>query len=172
VRVTERQRHQIEARIRAAMDRLLRGELPPAGRCDVKTLAAAAAVTRNSLYTTYRHLKDEFEARRRRQREAGMIADPRQEQITRLKADNAALRERLAERDTTVAELTAFRTTALSQLAAQHEEILRLRQQIADCGNVHVLRSKPDDSRPRLTAPSSATHPNYPSPEGQYVGRR
>jgi len=148
VRITERQRHLIEARIRAAIDRLLRGDLPPGGRCDVKTLAAAAAVTRNSLYTTYSHLKDEFEARREQQREEGVIADPRQAQIARLKADNAALRERLAERDTTIAQLTEFRTTAVSQIAAQHEEILRLRQQITDRGDVRVLHPRPDNGRP------------------------
>ncbi|GAA3728531.1 hypothetical protein GCM10022225_07340 [Plantactinospora mayteni] len=107
----EQQRRHIEAGIRAAMDRLLRGNLPPGGRCDVKTLAAAAAVTRNSLYTTYSRLKDEFERRRERQRDAGVTADPRQAQIARLKADNAALRERLADRDTTIAHLTALRTT-------------------------------------------------------------
>jgi hypothetical protein len=148
VRITEHQRHQIEARIRAAMDRLLRGDLPPGGRCDIKSLAAAAAVTRNSLYTTYRHLKNEFEARRQRQRDASVIADPRHAQIARLKADNAALRERLADRDTTIAELTAFRTMAVSQLAAQHEENLRLRQQITDHGNVRVLHPSPTNGRP------------------------
>ncbi len=149
MRVTEQQRRHIEARIRAAMDRLLRGELPPGGRCDMKTLAAAAAVTRNSLYTTYSHLKGEFESRRQRQREAGVIADPRQAQIARLKADNAALRERLADRDVMIAELTAFRTAAVSQLTAQHEEILRLRQQITHHGYLRVLHHpKPDISRP------------------------
>jgi hypothetical protein len=151
MRVTERQRHQIEARIRAAMDRLLRGDLPPGGHCDVKTFAAEAAVTRNSLYTTYRHLKDEFEARRQRQRDAGVIADPRQEQIARLKADNAALRERLADRDATIAELTAFRTAAVSQLTAQHEEIQRLRQQITDRGNIRVLHPSPTTAVPTVS---------------------
>ncbi len=105
MRLTEQQRHQIEARIRAAMDRLLRGDLPPAGRCDTKTLAAEAAV-------------------------------------------NAALRERLADRHATIAEMRAFRTAAVSQLAAQHEEILRLRQQITDHGGVRVLHPKPDNGRP------------------------
>jgi hypothetical protein len=147
MRVTELQRHHVETRIRAAMDRLLRGDLPPGGRCDVKTLATAAAVTRNSLYTTYRHLKDEFEARRQQQHKAGIITDPSQGRITRLKTDNAALRERLAHRDKTIAELTAFRTTAISQLAAQHEEILRLRQQITDHGNVRVMHPRPDNGQ-------------------------
>jgi len=144
VRITPQQRRQTEDRIRAAMDRLLRGDLPPGGGCDVKTLAAAAGITRNGLYTIYSHLKDEFEARRERHREAGVIPDPRQAQIARLKAEVTTLRDRLAERDATIAELTAFRTTTVSRLAAQHDEILRLRHQIANYGNVHVLRPKPD----------------------------
>jgi hypothetical protein len=45
MRITAEQRKQNEARIRAAMDRLLRGDIPPGGRCDVKTLAAAALLT-------------------------------------------------------------------------------------------------------------------------------
>jgi len=45
--------------------------------------------------------------------------------------------------DTTIAELTAFRTVAVSRLAAQHDKILRLRQQIASYGNVRVLHPKP-----------------------------
>jgi len=59
------------------MDRLLRGEIPPGGNCDVKTLAAASGVTRAALYSTYLHLKEEFERRRDQLREAGVIADPR-----------------------------------------------------------------------------------------------
>ncbi|WP_225812181.1 hypothetical protein [Streptomyces spinosus] len=39
-----------EEAIRAAMDRLLRGELPPGGRCNLKTLAAEAGVTRTGFY--------------------------------------------------------------------------------------------------------------------------
>ncbi|GIH19604.1 hypothetical protein [Rugosimonospora africana] len=70
------------------------------------------------------------------------------EQITGLEADNAALRERLADRDTTIAELTAFRTAAVSQLAVQHDEILRLRQQIAGRANIRILYPKPDNSHP------------------------
>jgi hypothetical protein len=39
MRITADQRAANEDRIRAAIDRLLRGEIPPGGRCDVKTLA-------------------------------------------------------------------------------------------------------------------------------------
>jgi hypothetical protein len=35
--------------------------------------------------------------------------------------------QRLTERDETIADLAAFRTKALSRLAAQHDEITRLR---------------------------------------------
>ena len=45
VRISAAQRIQNENRIRAAMDRLLRGEIPPGGNCDVKTLARAALLT-------------------------------------------------------------------------------------------------------------------------------
>jgi hypothetical protein len=44
MRITAAQRVHNENRIRATMDRLLRGEIPPGGRCDVKTLAAEAGV--------------------------------------------------------------------------------------------------------------------------------
>lgn len=149
MRITEEQRQQTEARIRAAMDRLLRGEIPPGGKCDIKTLAASAGITRNGLYTTYAHLRDEFEARRDQRREAGVIVDPREAQIARLKAEVAALKGRVAERDADLADLTEFRTLAISRLAAQHEEIMRLRVQVARHGNVRVLHPTPDDGQPR-----------------------
>ncbi|WP_329473068.1 hypothetical protein [Streptomyces sp. NBC_01723] len=85
------------------MDRLLRGELPPGGRCDLKTLAAEAGVTRTGFYpkknrdgTTrpglYQHL-EEFERRLKAQRDAGKAHDPRTSQIERLKAQVAELKE-------------------------------------------------------------------------------
>ena len=39
MRISNQQRQQNEARIRAAMDRLPRGEIPPGGNCDISTLA-------------------------------------------------------------------------------------------------------------------------------------
>ena len=42
MRITTAQRTENENRIRAAMDRLLRGEIPPGGNCDIKTLAREA----------------------------------------------------------------------------------------------------------------------------------
>lgn len=46
MRITAAHRIANENRIRAVMDRLLRGEIPPGGRCDVKTLATEAGVDR------------------------------------------------------------------------------------------------------------------------------
>ncbi|MGW5317893.1 hypothetical protein [Nocardia thailandica] len=105
------------------------GDLPPGRGCDVKTLAAEAGVTRTAFYpkknrdgTThpgpYQHLAEEFERRLRALQAAGHVTDPRIEQIERRKAQVAGLKERLAKRDETVAELTAFKSLAVSRLAA------------------------------------------------------
>ncbi|MEV2221351.1 hypothetical protein AB0E01_15910 [Nocardia vinacea] len=45
----------------------------------------------------------------------------------RLEADNRALSERLAQASGTIDELTDFRIRALATIAAQHDEIQRLR---------------------------------------------
>ncbi|WP_280471549.1 hypothetical protein [Nocardia cyriacigeorgica] len=138
-RLTEQTRAQKEAAIRAAMDRLLRGQFPPGGKCDVTTLAASGGVTRAALYTTYLHLKEEFERRRDQLRETGVIVDPRDAQIDRLTDQVSALRQRVRDRDAEVASLRGFRVEALSRLAAQHEEILRLRAAVAAAHHVHAL---------------------------------
>ncbi|WP_406161137.1 hypothetical protein OG298_29740 [Streptomyces sp. NBC_01005] len=59
--------------------------------------------------------------------------------LERLKIKVAELKERLAQRDETVAELTAFKELGVSRLAAQHDEIVRLREQVATLGNVRRL---------------------------------
>lgn len=51
------------------------------------------------------------------------VLKPRDAQIRRLKNEVTALKQRLARRNETIAELTDFRTEALARLAAQHEEI-------------------------------------------------
>ncbi|WP_329143076.1 MULTISPECIES: hypothetical protein [unclassified Streptomyces] len=71
--------------------------------------------------------------------QAGKIVDPRATQIERLKAQVAELKDRVAKRDEAMAELTAFKTVAISQLAAQNDEITRLREQAAALGNVRRL---------------------------------
>ncbi|WP_323136465.1 hypothetical protein [Streptomyces sp. NBC_01446] len=116
----------------------------------MKTLAAEAGVTRTAFYpkknrdgTTrpgpYQHLAEEFERRLRTLQEAGEVIDPRTAQIERFKAKVTELKERLAQRDETIAELTTFKELALSRLAAQHDEIVRLRQQAAALSNVRRL---------------------------------
>ncbi|MFJ6047640.1 hypothetical protein [Streptomyces sp. NPDC092307] len=149
-RLTSDERERNEEAVRAAMDRLLSGDLPPGGKCDLKTLAAAAGVSRTAFYpkrnrdgTTrpgpYQHLAEEFERRLKALQEAGQIVDPRVAQIEWLKAQVAELKERLAKRDEALAELTAFKALAVSRLTAQHEEIERLREQAAAAGNVRRL---------------------------------
>ncbi|MFD7123918.1 hypothetical protein ACFV9X_11965 [Streptomyces anulatus] len=49
-RLTEESKSRNEAAIRAAMYRILKGDLPPGGRADLKTLAALAGVTRTGFY--------------------------------------------------------------------------------------------------------------------------
>jgi hypothetical protein len=117
--------------------------MPPGGKCDIKTLANEAGVDRTAFYGTrpYAHLRVEFE----RRVQALQIPDPREAQITRLKAETTKLRERLARSEQTVEELTDFRGQALARLAAQHEEIIRLRE--AAAGTTRVSRLPP----PRTT---------------------
>ncbi|MFI0742542.1 hypothetical protein ACH4PU_31360 [Streptomyces sp. NPDC021100] len=149
-RLTQDDKARNEAAIRAAMERILSGNLPPGGKTDLKTLATLAGVTRTGFYPkknrdgtprpgAYQHLAEEFERRVCELREAGQIVDPRDAQIERLKAANAELRTRVTARDAQVEELTAFRTLAVSRLAAQHEEIERLRAQIAAGAPVRAL---------------------------------
>jgi hypothetical protein len=129
VRISAAQRIQNENRIRAAMDRLLRGEIPPDGNCDVKTLARAAGVDRAAFYgdRPYAHLRIEFEQRLRQSHRDAQTPDPKAAQIERLRADADKLKTTLAQANTTIDQLTDFRTQALARLAAQHEEILHLR---------------------------------------------
>lgn len=158
VRLTEETKTKNEAAIRAAMERILSGNLPPGGKADLKTLATLAGVTRTGFYpktnrdgTTrpgaYQHLAEEFERRLRELRDAGEILDPRVAQIERLKKENAELRKRISARDEQLAELTEFKTSAISRLAAQHDEIERMRKQAATHHNVRPL------SPSRSTAP-------------------
>jgi hypothetical protein len=137
VTISATERRQTEDRIRAAADRLLRCQIPAGGGCDVKTLAAEAGISRAALYRTYGHLKTEFEQRLARLRADGHQPDPRAAQIVRLKDENAHLRRKLTERDLEVSDLSEFKTLAVSRLAAQHAEILRLREALATAGVVY-----------------------------------
>lgn len=141
MRISAAQRAQNENHVRAAMDRLLRGEIPPDGNCDVKTLAREAGVDRTAFYGNrpYAHLRAEFERRLQQLQHAGQTPDPKVAQIERLKADVDKLNDRLAQANSTIEELSDFRTQALARLAAQHDEILRLRAAAARNANVTRL---------------------------------
>jgi hypothetical protein len=129
MRITAAQRIHNENRIRAAIDRLLRGEIPPGGNCDIKTLALSAGVDRTAFYGTrpYAHLRAEFEHRLQQLQQAGETPDPKTAQIERLKTEVEKLKNNLAHTNSTIQELTDFRSQALARIAAQHDEILRLR---------------------------------------------
>lgn len=141
MRLTAQQRHQNETRIRAAIDRLLQGQIPPGGRCDIKTLAREAGVDRTAFYGTrpYAHLREEFEARLEAMHAAGDLPDPRDAQINRLKNEVATLRQRNSRQDATITKLTELHAEVLSRLAAQHDEITRLRRHGDQAARVRCL---------------------------------
>lgn len=130
-----------EARIRNAMRQLLAGPVPDGLKCDVKSLCTLAGVPRATLYRTYPHLKAEFDRQRQAAQEAGQHPDPRLAQIERLKAEVATLRERLSRKNTELEALKEFQATALSRLAAQHDEITTFRRQLnaTPAASVHTL---------------------------------
>ncbi len=141
MRISAAQRAENENRIRAAMDRLLRGEIPPGGKCDIKTLALESGVDRTAFYgdRPYARLREEFEAKLAAAVQDGDAPDPRDAQIGRLKAQAATLTERLARQDGVIAELSDFKTQALSRIAAQHDEITRLRREVQQAARVRRL---------------------------------
>jgi len=146
MRLSAPQRHANETRIRAVMDRLLAGHVPADANCDVTTLARLSGIDRAAFYGTrpYARLREEFEQRLRALRDAGQTPNPHHAQLAALKETINTLTERLARRDRTIAELTQFKSLALSRLAAQHEEITRLRAALAAGTNVRSLRPRPN----------------------------
>ena len=157
MRITAAQRNQNENRIRAAMDRLLRGEIPPGGNCDVKTLAREAGVDRTAFYGTrpYAHLRAEFEHRLQHLQQAGETPDPKAAQIDRMKTDISKLKDRLAQANQKITDLTGFRSQALARLAAQHEEIIRLREHASRTSRVTRLPAP----QPQQPGPPAETTP-------------
>jgi len=145
MRLSRQQLADNEAKIRTAMTRLLNGDIPAGGKCDIKTLAATAGVDRTAFYGTrpYAHLRTEFEQRLSELLDTGERPDPRDAQVTRLKNEIARLKERLARSDSTIRELADFRSQALARLAAQHDEITRLRQEVRLAAGVRRLPVPP-----------------------------
>jgi hypothetical protein len=106
-------------------------------------------VDRTAFYGSrpYAHLREEFEARLTMIRQTG-APDPRDAQINRLKTEVATLRQRLARRDETISELTDFRTETLARLAAQHDEITRLRRHADAAANLRRLPARTTGTGP------------------------
>jgi len=144
MRITAEQRAHNEQRIRATINRLLGGDIPADGACDIKTLARQSGVDRTAFYGTrpYAHLRVEFESRLQQAAQAGEVPDPRDAHIARLKRDLASLADRLAQSNQNIAELNRFKSLALSRLAAQHDEITQLRIVLADPGNIRRLPAR------------------------------
>ncbi|MFF3412628.1 hypothetical protein ACFYW8_42160 [Streptomyces sp. NPDC002742] len=104
--------------------------------------------------------------------DAGTVIDPRTAQIERLKTEVAELKDRISERDASLAELKAFRTRAVSQLAAQHVEIARLREQAAQDGNVRRLPTSSRSPSLLCCRPPSARGPQLPDHPSATEARR
>ncbi|OFJ51119.1 hypothetical protein BEL07_24405 [Mycolicibacterium grossiae] len=155
MRITAAQRIQNENRIRTAMDRLLRGEIPPGGNCDIKTLALEAGVDRTAFYGTrpYAHLRAEFEHRLQQLQQAGETPDPKAAQIERFKTEVQKLKNNLAQANSTIQELTDFRSQALARIAAQHDEILRLRKANDPAAGITRLPSNRRKYQQRVMGP-------------------
>ena len=88
-------------------------------------------VDRTAFYGSrpYAHLRTEFDQRLKELLDAGERPDPRDAQVTRLKDEITRLKKRLAQSEATISELAGFRSQALARIAAQHDEITRLRQE-------------------------------------------
>ena len=95
-------------------------------------------VDRTAFYGSrpYAHLRAEFEQRLKGLHDAGEQPDPRDAQVTRLKNAIAQLKERLTQSDATISELAGFRDQALARIAAQHDEITRLRQETRSAARI------------------------------------
>ncbi|MFI5831442.1 hypothetical protein ACIA6C_30020 [Streptomyces sp. NPDC051578] len=146
--VSHQQRDQTERRIRAAIDRLLAGQIPPGGACDVKTLAREAGISRASFYRTWGHLKDEFEKRRAAAWAAGQQPDPREARITRLQDLNQRLTGKLARTHTELTQLKERQRLLLSVLAAKDDELQRLRRELStlSCTSLAPVPKQQEDA--------------------------
>jgi hypothetical protein len=149
MRLSRQQLADNEAKIRAAMSRLLNGDIPPGGKCDIKTLALAAGVDRTAFYGSrpYARLRAEFEQRLQEFQQNGAQPDPRDAQIEKLKNEITTMKGRLTQSASTISELTGFRAQALARLAAQHDEITRLRRMASQAATIRHLPAPGTPSR-------------------------
>ncbi|QMU76861.1 hypothetical protein GXW83_15095 [Streptacidiphilus sp. PB12-B1b] len=143
--LSQDQREQAERRLRAAIDRLLAGQIPVGGACDVKTLAREAGISRAALYRTWGHLKDEFEQRRAAAWAAGQQPDPREARMARLRDLNERLTSKLARTHAEFTGLKAKHSLVLSELAAKDDELQRLRRQLAEADHLVPGQRRADD---------------------------
>jgi hypothetical protein len=92
-RLSGAERARDETAIRAAMDRFLSGDIPPGGKCDLKTLVAPGRCHPHRLLPQERptrplqYLAEEFERRLTALRQAQQIPDPREAKLSRLKSE-------------------------------------------------------------------------------------
>jgi len=130
--LSQEQREQAVRRVRAAIDRLLAGQIPAGGACDVKTPAREAGISRASLHRTWGHLKDEFEQRRAAARAAGQQPGPREARMARLPDLNERLTSKLARTNAEFTGLKAKHSLLLSVLAARDDALERLRRELTE----------------------------------------
>jgi len=140
MRITASQRAANENRIRAAMDRLLRGEIPP-GRCDITTLVVEAGVNRTAFYGTRPHADLRASSNAAYGPSSRLAISPtratRRSPASRPRF--TGLKNRVVESTSTINQLTEFQTQALARLAAQHDEIIRLRAAATSASRVSRL---------------------------------
>jgi hypothetical protein len=115
-----------------------------------RALAVESGVDHTAFYGTRPHRSP------RRVRTAPMFTpagcdqpDPRDAQITRLKTEITGLKNRVVESTSTINELTEFQAQALARLAAQDDEIIRLRAAATSASRVSRLPQRPRPGRLR-----------------------
>jgi hypothetical protein len=128
------------------MRQLLAGDIPEGLKCDVKSLCALSGVPRATLYRTYPYLKAEFDQQRDQVHADGTQPDPRLAQIERLKAEVTQLRKLLTSTRAELDDAKTFHGQALSQIAAQHDELTELRIR---CAGSHA-KTTDATTRPQL----------------------
>ena len=121
----------------------------PAGNAPSRPSPGEAGVDRTAFYgcRPYAHLRSEFEQRLKALLDAGERPDPRDAQVARLKDEITRLKERLAQADVTISELAGFRDQGLARLAAQHDEITRLRQEVRLAARIRRLPVPPPEEQ-------------------------